>query len=315
MANACSSSRIFTPSPSTDRCGYDDRRTPARWPRRCLPPASIRPARSLFQPGPRAGAMPSSAWLLNCTARLGWLNRMTQFKEKIGQGPRGGLERRPVRLSGAAGGRRPALPGHATSRSARTRSSISNSPATSRPSSIPTPAIELFTLARTDDRRSGGAGDVAARQLGQDVEVGPVGHEPDQPDRRRRHDRIQKIRKAKTDPAPIPEDAGRARRAAGSAQSGRACTPRSSERNAGAGAGHPLRRARVSAQFKPVLAELAGRRDPAIRSHERLATSSPPIPPSWIDQMLRDGARREGARTAAEPTLAAAHDQALGLCA
>src|SRR5579863_513869 len=25
------------------------------------------------------------AWILNCTARLGWLNRMTQFKEKAGK--------------------------------------------------------------------------------------------------------------------------------------------------------------------------------------------------------------------------------------
>src|SRR3546814_6951786 len=25
------------------------------------------------------------AWILNCVARLGWLNRMTQFKEKAGK--------------------------------------------------------------------------------------------------------------------------------------------------------------------------------------------------------------------------------------
>ena len=25
------------------------------------------------------------AWIFNCTAKLGWLNRMTQFKEKAGK--------------------------------------------------------------------------------------------------------------------------------------------------------------------------------------------------------------------------------------
>jgi tryptophanyl-tRNA synthetase len=25
------------------------------------------------------------AWIFNCVARLGWLNRMTQFKEKAGK--------------------------------------------------------------------------------------------------------------------------------------------------------------------------------------------------------------------------------------
>jgi len=32
----------------------------------------------------RVPAHPEMAWLLNCTARIGWLNRMTQFKEKSG---------------------------------------------------------------------------------------------------------------------------------------------------------------------------------------------------------------------------------------
>ena len=33
----------------------------------------------------RVPAHPELAWLLNCTARIGWLNRMTQFKEKSGK--------------------------------------------------------------------------------------------------------------------------------------------------------------------------------------------------------------------------------------
>ena len=33
----------------------------------------------------RVPAHPEMAWLLSCTARIGWLNRMTQFKEKSGK--------------------------------------------------------------------------------------------------------------------------------------------------------------------------------------------------------------------------------------
>ena len=29
--------------------------------------------------------MRSSAWIFNCVAPLGWLNRMTQFKDKAGK--------------------------------------------------------------------------------------------------------------------------------------------------------------------------------------------------------------------------------------
>jgi tryptophanyl-tRNA synthetase len=37
----------------------------------------------------RVPAHPEMAWLLNCTARIGWLNRMTQFKEKSGKNREG----------------------------------------------------------------------------------------------------------------------------------------------------------------------------------------------------------------------------------
>ena len=48
------------------------------------------------------------AWLFNCVATMGELERMVAFKEKSA-GPRIGL-RRPLHLSGAAGRRHPALP-------------------------------------------------------------------------------------------------------------------------------------------------------------------------------------------------------------
>lgn len=47
----------------------------------------------------RVPAHPELAWLLNCTARIGWLNRMTQFKEKSGKNREGasvGLYAYPV---------------------------------------------------------------------------------------------------------------------------------------------------------------------------------------------------------------------------
>jgi tryptophanyl-tRNA synthetase len=47
--------------------------------------AGVDPARTpIFNQGqvPEHGEL---AWILNCVARLGWLDRMTQFKEKSGK--------------------------------------------------------------------------------------------------------------------------------------------------------------------------------------------------------------------------------------
>ena len=51
------------------------------------------------------------AWIFNCVARIGWLNRMTQFKEKAGK-DRENASVGSVRLSGADGGRHSGLPRH-----------------------------------------------------------------------------------------------------------------------------------------------------------------------------------------------------------
>ncbi len=48
------------------------------------PAASIRNARSCSTRA-RCAAHAELAWLFNCVARLGWLNRMTQFKDKAGK--------------------------------------------------------------------------------------------------------------------------------------------------------------------------------------------------------------------------------------
>jgi tryptophanyl-tRNA synthetase len=49
----------------------------------------IDPEKSLLFNHARVAAHPEMAWLLSCTARIGWLNRMTQFKEKSGKNREG----------------------------------------------------------------------------------------------------------------------------------------------------------------------------------------------------------------------------------
>ena len=47
--------------------------------------AGIDPARSIIFNQSQVPAHAELAWIFNCVARLGWLNRMTQFKEKAGK--------------------------------------------------------------------------------------------------------------------------------------------------------------------------------------------------------------------------------------
>ena len=47
--------------------------------------AGLDPARSVIFPQSAVRAHSEMAWVLNCVARLGWLDRMTQFKEKSGK--------------------------------------------------------------------------------------------------------------------------------------------------------------------------------------------------------------------------------------
>jgi tryptophanyl-tRNA synthetase len=49
----------------------------------------IDPAKVVLFNHARVPAHPEMAWLLSCTARIGWLNRMTQFKEKSGKNREG----------------------------------------------------------------------------------------------------------------------------------------------------------------------------------------------------------------------------------
>ena len=51
------------------------------------------------------------SWIFNCVARLGWLNRMTQFKDKAGKNQEN-VVRRPICLPEPDGGRHPRLSRH-----------------------------------------------------------------------------------------------------------------------------------------------------------------------------------------------------------
>jgi tryptophanyl-tRNA synthetase len=51
--------------------------------------SGIDPAKSTLFAQSAIPAHPELAWILNCTARMGWLNRMTQFKEKSGKNKEG----------------------------------------------------------------------------------------------------------------------------------------------------------------------------------------------------------------------------------
>jgi tryptophanyl-tRNA synthetase len=47
--------------------------------------AGVDPERSILFPQSQVAAHAELAWVFNCVARLGWLNRMTQFKDKAGK--------------------------------------------------------------------------------------------------------------------------------------------------------------------------------------------------------------------------------------
>ena len=47
--------------------------------------SGLDPAKSILFNQSRVGAHAELGWIFNCVARLGWLNRMTQFKEKAGK--------------------------------------------------------------------------------------------------------------------------------------------------------------------------------------------------------------------------------------
>ena len=64
--------------------------------------AGVDPAKSILFNQARVPAHSEMAWLLNTVARVGWLNRMTQFKDKAGKNREGasvGLYDYPVLMA------------------------------------------------------------------------------------------------------------------------------------------------------------------------------------------------------------------------
>ncbi len=163
------------------------------------------------------------AWVFNCVARLGWLNRMTQFKEKAGKDrenasvglyaypslmaadilvyrathvPVGEDQKQHLELS----------PRHRAEVQQRLRRLDPRARLRRR----------VLSAARAADPGPGDAGDVAPRRREEDVEVGrlrPVAH---QPDRRSRRDRAE---------GPPRQDRSRSAAARGEGAGGRGPRP------------------------------------------------------------------------------------------
>ena len=101
--------------------------------------AGIDPERSIVFVQSHVPAHTELMWILNTITYMGELRRMTQFKDKTAGAEGESIGVGALRLSGAHGGRHPALPGRRRARSARTRSSTWSSRAT-WPSGSTTPS-------------------------------------------------------------------------------------------------------------------------------------------------------------------------------
>ena len=143
------------------------------------------------------------AWLLNCTARMGWLNRMTQFKEKSGKNREGvsvGLFAYPVLQAADV------LLYQAThvpvGEDQKQHVELIRDIATKFNTDYD---VELFTLPEPhigDDR---GADHVLRDGTAKMSKSDPSDMSRINLDRRQTTSIAQKIRKAKTDPEPLPE--------------------------------------------------------------------------------------------------------------
>jgi len=262
--------------------------------------AGIDPSRSILFNQARVPAHPELAWLLNCTARIGWLNRMTQFKEKSGKNREGasvGLYAYPVLQAADV------LLYQAThvpvGEDQKQHLELARDIAIKFNTDY---GVELFTLPEpligTSAARIMSLRDGTAKMSKSDPSDMSRINLSDTDDQI-----AQKIRKAKTDPEPLPE--------AVEELSGRpealnlvtiyaefAETSPSEVLSEFAGKGFGT--------FKPALADLAVEKLKPIR--DRLETLR--ADPAQIDRMLAEGAAR--AAEIAAPTLEGAYS-ALGL--
>ena len=139
------------------------------------------------------------AWIFNCVARIGWLNRMTQFKEKAGKDRENasvGLYDYPMLMAADI------LVYRAThvpvgddqkqhlELSRDIAQKFNNDFAEFDPRATAS-ATAVLSAAGAADHGPGDARDDPARRHQEDVEVGCVGQFAHQPDRRRRHHRAE----------------------------------------------------------------------------------------------------------------------------
>ena len=141
--------------------------------------AGIDPKRHIVFNQSQVSAHAELAWIFNCVARIGWLNRMTQFKDKAGKDRENasvGLFDYPVLMAAdilalprhPRAGRR----GPEAAPRARRATSPRNSTMISATRSAATASTTGFlSAARALDHRSGDAGDEPARRHQEDVEV------------------------------------------------------------------------------------------------------------------------------------------------
>jgi len=263
--------------------------------------AGIDPEKAILFNQARVPAHAELAWLLFCTARIGWLNRMTQFKEKSGKNREGasvGLYAYPVlQAADVLLYQTTHVPVGDDQKQhlelARDIATKFNLDTATETFTLPEPTIAP-TAARIMSLRDGNA-----KMSKSDPSDASRINLVDDPDTI-----MAKIRKAKTDPEPLPSEAagleGRAEAknlvaiyAAMSDESIDAVLARFAGQGFGA--------------FKPALGELL------VETLRPIATRLTALKadPAAIDAALESGAAR--ATTLAKPTLDAAYT-ALGLC-
>ena len=136
------------------------------------------------------------AWVFNCVARLGWLNRMTQFKEKAGKDRENasvGLYAYPTLMAAdILVYRATHVPvGEDQKQHLELSRDIAQKFNNDFAESIHAHGFgdAFFPAARAADPGAGDARDVAARRHQENVEVGSLRSVAHQPDRRRRRHR------------------------------------------------------------------------------------------------------------------------------
>jgi tryptophanyl-tRNA synthetase len=263
--------------------------------------SGIDPDRSILFNQARVPAHAELAWMLFCTARIGWLNRMTQFKDKAGKNREGmsiGLFAYPV-LQAAdvlvyqathvpVGDDQKQHLELARDIAAKFNGDFDTDLFTLPEPIIPPNAARIMSLRDGNTKMSkSDPSDMSRINLTDDADL-----------------IMQKIRKAKTDPAPLPEDAAGL---AGRAEATNLVT---------------IYAALTDSSVDQVLADFAGQGFGSFKTAlgEVLIEALRPISErfvalkedhSAIDVILIKGAER--AASLAAPTVARAYD-AMGLC-